>query len=111
MDVIAEDDVDPRDIPLAKEILRTLLTCYPGWAWVVEIPAGQNIVKIKNLDACPRGSYGFMCHKDKLSGGSVTLSVMRAGGHFLERYNMPRTKFKEEFVKDRPKLYFEKPDA
>lgn len=111
MDVLAEDDVDPRDIPLGRDILHILHTVYPGWAWVVEIPRGQNIVNIRNLSACPRGTYGFRCHKDKLTAASLTRAIVMAGGEFLERFRMRRGAFREEEVKDRPKLIFEKPET
>lgn len=110
MEFAADDDVSPLDAQLAKEVLTVLHTFYPGHAWIADVPPGQNILKIKNLDCDPRGRYGFVFHKTNLQMSNLTRTVMRAGGEFLERWKVERARLQEELALN-PRQIFEKPDG
>ncbi len=107
-DVDTLDRDDPKDVKLCGEIGRKLWEHYPDWDWGVEIPPdNQNVVIVRNVTCDPRGNMGMVCHKDKLD--PALQSVVRAGGEFLERYNMRRGRFREEEIDGR-QMIFEKPE-
>lgn len=87
-------DLDRLDETLARDVRAKLFQHYPGWAWAVEIPPGQNVVIIRNLDANPRGQYGLVIHKDKLYGDPYLKKVVMGAGEFLERYRLIRAGWK-----------------
>lgn len=100
----------PLDEDLAQSIRRKLYEHYPGWAWTVEIPPNQGVVIIRNLDADPRGRYGYLVKLARVYCDPDLKSVMRAGGEFLERYRLRRAAYKPELVEGR-KMFVARPDS
>ncbi len=100
--------IAPRDWSLARDVRHILETHYPGWIWGVEIPEGQNVVIVRNLDCDPHGKYGMVLHRDKLD--PTLQKVVAAAGEFLERYRMRRGAYREEETDGRI-LVLEKPDT
>jgi hypothetical protein len=106
--LMAEADVLPADKTMGRQVLEKLHKHYPGWSWVVDVPRGQNVVVVRNLDCDPRGTMGFVLHKRGLFGDASLKNVMFAGGEFLERYRMRTAGYRDEEVADRT-MIFEKP--
>ena len=94
----AEADTHPLDRELGGRILRKLIDLYDGYDWRVEIPPGQNAVIVRNYTLNPRGQYGFFIRKDLVLSDSPLLCIMRAGGEFLEQYEMRAAKLEEGSV-------------
>ena len=94
-----DSQILPRDWSLARDVRYMLETHYPEWAWGVEIPPGQNVVIVRNLDCDPRGKFGFVLHRDKLD--PTLRRVVMAGGEFLERYRMRRAAYRPEETEGR----------
>lgn len=109
-EIAAEDDVDPRDLPLARQALESLFALYPGYAWVAEIPPNQNILKIKNLSLDVRGKYGIVLHKTELSGANIPKTMRVAGGELLERFRAVRGPMQPDDIAGRTGIH-EKPDS
>lgn len=74
----------PADVLLCSEIGAKLTKLYPGWAWKIEIPPGNDVVIVRNLDLDARGKFGFVMPKSGL--GPDLHHVMLAGGELLERW-------------------------
>ncbi len=110
--VIAPPAIDPRiarrDWPLARAVRHVLESHYPEWAWGVEIPQGQNVVIVRNLDCDPKGKYGMVLHRDKLD--PALRQVVLAGGEFLERFRMRRAGYRPEETNGRV-LVLERPET
>ena len=101
---------DGRDDSLIVQIQLALERHYPGWAWYVEVPPGQNIAVIKNLDLGSRGKpWGFVLHKSRI--GHDMKLVMRAGGELLERYRQRRGAVSVDTLLDTRTVVFGQPDA
>lgn len=113
MQVKDDGGLHPLDRELGVRVLEVLHRHYPGWGWTVDVPSGQNVVVVRNLDCDPRGTYGILLKKDRLSGGDMSTKVMLAGGEFLERYRMIRQAYKaaEELGISERKMIFERPDS
>lgn len=81
------------DVPLAKEALDILVTCYPGHAWFVDIKGG--VLQVKNLSF---SSQWGMVHKlgDIFQDAMVRKrSIVMAAGEFLERAELRRGRYRE----------------
>ena len=100
--------IAPCDWSLARDVRHVLETHYPGWVWGVEIPEGQNVVIVRNLDCDPHGKYGMVLHRDKLD--PTLRKVVDAAGEFLERYRMRRGAYRPEEIDGRI-LILERPDT
>lgn len=106
MHVIHDDSqflVDPvavnipaSDEDLAREIKRMLIQHYPGFMWAIEMPAGQNIVVIRNYDLDPQGKMGMIAYKTSIWSDPNLKTLMRYAGEFLERGNRARGKWRRE---------------
>lgn len=110
VEVAVEGEIRPLDKQLATQALEALHLAYPGYAWMVDVPPGQNVMKVKNLDLCPRGTYGIVFHKSNLSGSNVARTMVRAGGELLERWNVERKGYTDERLAGR-EMIFEKPET
>lgn len=108
--LIAEPDVRPMDKLLGSRILEKLHQHYPGWTWVIDIPAGQNAVMIRNHDCDPYGRMAYLLYKDSLYGDPMLHKVMRAGGDLLERYRMEREGYSAKQMEGRIML-LERPEV
>ena len=102
-------DIAANDLSLAARTKAVLQRHYPGWAWRVQIPIGQGVIIVRNLDCDWKGKFGFVLHKDKVS-RDLELKVMRAGGELLERYKMIRAAYDPRNLEGR-KMVFEKAET
>lgn len=108
--IIAEPDVTPMDRELGRRCLEVLHEHYPEWQWVVEIPPGQNVVVVRNLDCDPYGRMGMVSHKDRLYGDQKLHKVIMGAGEFLERYRMKAAGFDKKQMEGRIML-LERPET
>lgn len=76
------------DIELSKKVSEKLNDHYPGHAWGVTASVSDGIVTIRNFVLSEK--YGFIIKIDALKNDPGLLLVVRAGGEFLERYNIKR---------------------
>lgn len=109
-EVCADEDVTPADKALATACLHVLHLAYPGWAWTVNTPPNQNILKVQNLDMDPKGTYGMVFHKTNLSGSNIAKTMVRAGGELLERWNTARRPYSPDAIEGRM-MILEKPET
>ena len=110
VEVAAEPDVTEYDKKLAAACLEALGIAYPGWAWTINVPPNQNILKVQNLDMDPKGTYGMVFHKTNLSGSNIPRTMIKAGGELLERWNVERGRYRPESLGNR-QMIFEKPET
>ena len=89
----AEAPHDPHkavDMRMAKACWEVLHSHYPGHMWVVAANHHQGVVLVQ----LPCFTDWSWCLKiNDLKNEPTLKSVMRAGGDFLERYNIPRSGF------------------
>lgn len=78
------------ELTLCKAIGRVLSAHYPGHPWAVEVMADQGIAKI-TIPPLLGMNWGYILHLDKLDTDAGMKSVIEAGGHILERFNIPRS--------------------
>ncbi len=105
--IVGFDTEHDRDEPMARDIVNTLSTTYPGHGWFVLIRGG--VVQIKNLDWSE--GYGMVIHYSQLkSDANVSKrEVVKAAGEFLERARVKRgAKTEQEVasVEGLPQKYF-----
>jgi hypothetical protein len=95
--VVGYDTEHERDEPLAKEIVNTLSTTYPGHGWFVLIKGG--VVQVKNLDWSDK--WGMVLHYSQLGNDAKVRnqSVIRSAGEFLERARVKRGAKTDETVR------------
>jgi hypothetical protein len=108
--LFGDPDVAPIDRDIGRRILETLHRHYPGWAWIVDVPAGQNVAIVRNLDCDPRGKMGFVIYKTALYGDYSMKSIVFAGGEFLERYKILCRGYSPKMLEGR-QMIFEKPQT
>lgn len=80
------------DQDTAREIARVLHHHYPPpHAWAVNVDSGRGIAVIENWNLSE--THGFVIKLQDLKGAEeIRLAAIRAGGEFLERHDMSRTK-------------------
>lgn len=80
-----ENDIDD---PIAMQMVRDLLSAYPGHSWFVVIRGG--IVHVKDMDINP--AWGMCLHYTQIKDDAAERKkqVIRAAGEFLERANLKR---------------------
>lgn len=95
--VVGYDTEHDRDEPMAREIVNTLVTSYPGHGWFVLIKGG--VVQVKNLDWSDK--YGMVLHYSQLGSDANDRKkqIVRAAGEFLERAQVKRGGKTEQVVK------------
>lgn len=76
------------ELTVAKAIGRILQAHYPGHPWFVEVMADQGVAKI-TIPPLLGMNWGYILHLDKI--GASPRPVIEAGGHILERFNIPRS--------------------
>lgn len=76
------------ELTMAKAIGRILYSHYPGHPWAVEVLADQGVAKI-TIPPLLGVNWGYILHLDKLTASPQP--VIEAGGHILERFNIPRS--------------------
>ena len=94
--IVGFDTEHDRDEPLARDIVNTLSTHYPGHGWFVSIKGG--IVQVKNLDWSDK--WGMVLHYSQLHNDAAVMrkAVVRSAGEFLERAAVKRGAKTEETV-------------
>lgn len=97
--VTIDDCMSPRakqllglDILRGQEVQSILRRHYPGHPWIVEVNHEQQIIKImiKHLHERP-----YVVLLRDFYADPRRDCIMRAGGEFLERFNIPRAGFSE----------------
>lgn len=84
------------DIALGKKIMEKLVSFYPMHNWGIEVnhEAGHAVIRLiyKDTQGNVRVSnYGYVMHIQNIQDeASLTERVKKAGGEWLERYNMKR---------------------
>lgn len=80
------------DQGLAKDIARVLAHHYPApHAWAVHVSSRTGIATIENLNLSE--THGFILKLRDLDGPeAIRRAAIKAGGEFLERHDMSRTK-------------------
>lgn len=78
------------EVTIAKAIGRVLQSHYPGHPWFVEVMADQGVAKI-TIPPLLGMNFGYILHLDKLDSDAGMKSVVEAGGHILERFEIPRS--------------------
>lgn len=86
--VVGIDCERDADVPMASDVLYTLVCAYPGYAWVVMIRGGVLQVKIGDWSQ----HWGMALHMNDIQhdAGKRKRDVLRAAGEFLERARMIR---------------------
>lgn len=93
-DVISALDISATEQLQAANIAETLHKHYPGHMWAVNIY--QNVVYIYNLALS--GDHAYVIHQDKMDNDGKM--IIKAGGEILERYNLNRSRIKENQFMD-----------
>lgn len=95
--IVGYDTEHERDEPLAREIVNTLSTSYPGHGWFVLIKGG--VVQVKNLDWSDK--WGMTLHYSQIvsDANDRKKHVIRAAGEFLERAAVKRGAKTEQVVR------------
>lgn len=95
--VVGYDTEHDRDEPMAREIVNTLSTSYPGHGWFVTIKGG--IVQVKNLDWSEK--WGMVIHYSQLGNDAKVRKqqIVLKAGEFLERANVKRGAKTEQAVR------------
>lgn len=98
----------PSDISLAKRIADILDRHYPGHAWVVEVIHTQGVVRVRNFMLSQK--FGMVLHLRGVKAVSDwERDIVRAGGEFLERWQIHRGRFRiEDYAHIKP---FAKPKS
>ena len=78
------------DYDLAKRCTEVLDRRYPGHLWAVTVNQGVIIIHNMALSA----EYGYAIHSRDLD--TEYRHVIRAGGEILERFNMARSRLRED---------------
>lgn len=92
-DLMEVDQFAARDMAMARLIAEVLHDEYPNYPWVVESNIAQGIACIR-MPAIMGQTGAYVLHIDHLSTVSGTRKYVReAGGHILERWNIPRSTF------------------
>lgn len=86
-----DDPVARADMSLARKVGDMLNLHYPGHAWFVEAAHAQGVVMINIPALMGQKRYVVKIHTLKSDPGMR--SIVEAGGHILERYNIPRSGF------------------
>lgn len=63
---------------------------FPKWAWYVEVPPGQGVLVIKNLDLNPKMSWGVVRHTRNLDMATMEREMCKGARQYLERYESMR---------------------
>lgn len=90
-----EDDLlDPHEawnVECCNKIYEILFAAYPGHPWVIQADYAQGIAKVQ-LEGFT--TWWFVINfRDTPTYNAFVHMVKRAGGEFLERYQIPRTGF------------------
>lgn len=101
------------DYTLATNIIACLDYHYPGIIWTVVVRSEQGVCYIGVPDIC---SYVWLIKLTDLASDPGFKSVIRAGGDYLERFNIPRGDLKaaeliREFLDKNPLAYLKEPDS
>lgn len=88
------------DEDLAKRCAQTLLAHYPGYIWRVAIPTNGGVIQIWNESASH--THGYTLHYNTTLTDPQLKSVVRAGGHICEAYNLRRSRASEAEIGDIP---------
>lgn len=94
--VVGYDTEHDSDEPMAREIVNTLSTHYPGHGWFVLIKGG--VVQVKNLDWSDK--WGMVLHYSLLGNDAKVRKqqIVSRAGEFLERANVLRGAKTEQAV-------------
>lgn len=104
--VLSHPDDSVNDQLLCTRVGQKLWDHYPGWSWHVDIPPNQNVVIVRNLTISHTKPYGFVIYKDRITAGMA--EIVKAGGEFLERWNIRRAAMEAARIEGR-RFIFEKP--
>lgn len=79
---------DPKNLPMAKELLEALHAAYPNHSWWVRIDGGVVIVKHFGISS----TCGMVRHYDKIASDAKVRKhdIVMAAGELLERANLRR---------------------
>jgi hypothetical protein len=76
---------------LAANIAKVLTEHYPGYPWAVNVSAETGIATVENWALSTKD--GYIIKMKSLNGPTeVTKAAIIAGGEFLERHGLPRSK-------------------
>ena len=94
--VVGYDTEHEIDEPMAREIVNTCSTAYPGHDWFCLIRGG--VIQVKLMEISP--NWGMVLHYSQVKGdaGARKKEVIRAAGEFLERANLARGYKRDEIV-------------
>jgi hypothetical protein len=92
--LINEHDINLADYAVAKQFGDALWKHYPGWLWAVEMP--DHNVLIRLLNAPVQGMCFFIPRTKLGTPDTNTKLAIWAGGEWLERCGLPRTKNLEQ---------------
>jgi len=95
-----DPNADAADIALARRMAEVLHRHYPGHAWAVNVSHRTGVASVQNFALS--GRWGFRLFLVDLKSDSGMVSVMRAGGELLERWNVARTKYSPELLQHVP---------
>lgn len=82
------------DMALAGRIAEVLERCYPGHSWAVHADSSQGIAWVKNLRLSDRFGFVLMLRDLKYQ-REIASNAMEAGGNLLERFGLPRGRFRQ----------------
>lgn len=95
-------DISTNDFVTARNIAEKLHKHYPGHLWAVTCEGKRGIATIRNLMLSTDRPY--VLHLKTIYGDPHLKSVLRAGGHILEAYKLPRGKLDNERIDALPRM-------
>lgn len=82
--------MEAADMAVAKQFGETLNKAYPGYLWAVEMPDHNVVIRLINA---PVQGMGYFVPRTMLGTPDTNHKLaIRAGGDWLERLNLPRSK-------------------
>ena len=95
---MTEAEIEAANQTISKHVAETLDKHYPGHAWAVMANIETGIVTIRNLKLSSK--MGFILKMDDLATDPTMRLVVKAGGEFLERFNISRGMANDETYND-----------
>jgi hypothetical protein len=85
-----DDGAGAREVTIAKAIGRLLAHHYPGHPWSVEVSIHGGYATI-GIPPLLGPNWGYILHLNQIDTESGMKRVVEAGGHILERFQIPRS--------------------
>ena len=91
---VALGKVSGADVELARKCAEAAYAWFPGHPWSVSCRHECGMIYLRHL--CTPEGEGFLIKIRDLDGDPALLTVKRAAGEILERFNVPRSALRED---------------